>query len=59
MNRLKNIAVRAADWLPDALMVGGAGAVSFGAGQVYAPAMWVVGGVFALVAGLVLARGAK
>jgi hypothetical protein len=40
-------------------MVSGAGAVSFGAGLVYSPAGWVVGGVFALVAGWLLSRGAK
>lgn len=44
--------------VPDALMVGGAGAVSAGAGMVYAPAGWVVAGVFSIVAGVVLARSA-
>jgi hypothetical protein len=59
MNKLKNIAAQAADWLPDALMVAGAGAVSFGAGRVFEPAGWIVAGVFALVGGWLLSRGAK
>jgi hypothetical protein len=42
--------------LPDALMVAGAGSVSAGAGMVYQPAGWMVAGVFALVAGVMLAR---
>lgn len=46
----------AASWLPDALLVGGAAAISAGAWQVYAPAGWIVGGVFALAGGLLLAR---
>ena len=49
----------AAGWLPDALMVAGAGAVSAGAGMVYQPAGWIAGGVFALVAGWLTARGGK
>ena len=49
----------AAGWLPDVLMVAGAGAVSAGAGMVYVPAGWMVGGVFALVAGYMSARGGK
>ncbi len=49
----------AASWLPDALMTAGAGAASFGAGMVYVPAGWIVAGVFALVAGWMLARGDK
>ncbi|MES1979559.1 MAG: hypothetical protein V4451_16070 [Pseudomonadota bacterium] len=49
----------AAGWLPDVLMVAGAGAVSAGAGMVYVPAGWIVGGVFALVAGWLTARGGK
>lgn len=49
----------AAGWLPDVLMVAGAGAVSAGAGMVYLPAGWMVGGVFALVAGYMSARGGK
>ena len=47
------------DHLPDALMVGGAGGISYGAWLVYGPAGYVVGGLFALAAGVVLARGSK
>ena len=49
----------AASWLPDALRAAGAGAVSSGAGMVYLPAGWIVGGLFGLAAGWLLARGAK
>ena len=49
----------AASWLPDALMVAGAGAVSAGAGMIYQPSGWIVAGVFALVAGYMSARGGK
>lgn len=45
--------------LPDALMVGGATGISYGAGMVYLPAGWIVGGLFGLAAGWLLARGAK
>jgi hypothetical protein len=59
MNKLKSIAALAADWLPDALMIAGAGAVSFGAGRVYEPAGFIVAGVFLLVTGWYLSRGSK
>lgn len=48
-----------AGWLPDALMVGGAVSIAWGAGQVYAPAGAIVAGLFALAAGIVLSRGTK
>lgn len=57
--KLKALAARAGGLVPDALLVGGAGAVSFGAGMVYLPAGWIVGGVFALVAGYMSAKGAN
>lgn len=44
--------------LPDALMVLGAGGVSFGAWLVYQPAGFIVGGLFTLAAGVLLARSA-
>jgi hypothetical protein len=46
-------------WLPDALMVVGASAIAYGAGLVYLPAGFVVGGGFALAAGWLLSRSAK
>lgn len=49
----------AAGYLPDALMVIGATGISYGAWLVYGPAGYVVGGLFALAAGVVLARGSK
>ncbi len=48
---LQGARTAAAGWLPDVLMVAGAGAVSTGAGLIYAPAGWIAGGVFALAAG--------
>ncbi len=41
---------------PDALMVAGACAVSYGIWMIYPPAGFVVGGVFLLVAGWLLAK---
>lgn len=58
-DKLKIAAVRAAGWLPDALMTAGAGAVSIGSGRIYEPAGWIVAGLFALAGGWLLARGAK
>lgn len=48
-----------ASWLPDALMLSGAGAVSAGAGMVYLPAGWIVAGLFALAFGYLVARGGR
>lgn len=53
--RLKAVA----GWIPDTLMTGGAGAVSYGVSLVYQPAGVIVGGVFLLAAGWLLARGSK
>ena len=36
---------------PDAMLLAGAGGVAYGAGMIYAPAGWIVGGVLLLVAG--------
>lgn len=49
----------AKDWLGDAFLVCGASAVTTGAGLVYAPAGWIVGGCFAIAAGVLAARGSK
>lgn len=54
---LKKGALAAAGQIPDALMVAGAASISAGAGMVYLPAGWIVGGLFALLAGYKLARG--
>lgn len=59
MNHLKKIAEAAAEWAPEALMMGGAAAFSYGAGLAYLPAGWLVGGAFALGAGWILAKAAK
>lgn len=58
-NRMKNTIKTISGWLPDALMVGGAASMSYGAALVYTPAGWLVAGLFGLVGGIVLARGGK
>ena len=57
--KIKAAAKAASGWLPDALMTAGAGAVAYGASLVYQPAGYVVGGLFLLAAGWLLARGGK
>lgn len=42
--------------LPDLLLIGGACAVSLGFGMVYEPVGYIVGGLFALAAGVLLAK---
>ncbi len=44
--------------LPDALMLSGIGCLAYGAWRIYAPAGWIVAGVFAFAFGLLLARRA-
>lgn len=55
MNLKKPLAV-AAGLLPDALMLVGIGAISYGARLIYMPAGWIVAGGFALGFGFLLAR---
>lgn len=45
--------------MPDALMVAGAAGVSIGAYMVYAPAGFIVGGLFALAAGWLTAKAGR
>lgn len=45
-----------AGFLPDFLLVGGAAALAYGAWLVYAPAGFIVGGLLALVGGVILSR---
>lgn len=42
--------------VPDALMLAGVAAISYGAAQVYAPVGWIVAGGFAFAFGLLAAR---
>lgn len=56
---LKKGALAAAGWVPDALMAAGAVAVSYGASLVYLPIGFMVGGLFLLGAGWLIARGGK
>jgi hypothetical protein len=57
--RIRAAADQLASLLPDALLVAGAAAVAWGAHQVYAPAGYVVGGLFLLAGGVVLSRGGR
>jgi hypothetical protein len=57
--KLDSIKAAAAGWLPDALMLGGAGATSYGARLIYAPAGWIVAGILMACMGFLLARSGK
>lgn len=57
--KIKSATLKIMGWTPDALMISGACAVSFGASQVYLPAGYIVGGGFGLVAGYLLARTSR
>jgi hypothetical protein len=50
---------RIIDWTPDLLMVAGAGAVAYGAGLVYLPAGFIVGGLLVGMAGWLMARSGR
>ena len=50
---------RIIDWMPDMLMLAGAGAVAYGAGLIYTPAGFIVGGLLAAGTGWLLARSGK
>jgi hypothetical protein len=45
--------------LPDALMIGGAAALSYGVWLAYPPAGFAVGGLLSIAAGVLTARVAK
>lgn len=55
---LQKMLAAVAGAVPDALMMAGAGGLSYGAWLVYEPAGWMVGGGLVLVAGLKMARSA-
>ncbi len=57
--QIRTALAAAKSWLPDILMMSGASGISYGAALVYEPLGYVVGGVFALIAGWFLARGGK
>ena len=56
---LADMAAAAAGLLPDALLVAGAAAVSWGVWQMHQPSGVIVGGMFMLGAGWMLARSAR
>jgi hypothetical protein len=55
---LKRAAAASADSVPDAILLFGAGLVSYGAHMIYAPSGFIVGGMFFLYAGWAAARRA-
>lgn len=55
----RRIIAAAAGWLPDALLIGGATSLAYGAGLIYLPAGFIVGGLVAITGGVLLARGSK
>lgn len=57
--QIRTALAAAKSWLPDVLMMSGASGISYGAALVYEPLGYVVGGVFALIAGLMLAKVGK
>lgn len=56
---LQKMLAAAAGVLPEAVAGGGAAAVAYGASLMYQPAGWIVGGVFGIAAGVLMARGVK
>lgn len=57
-DKLGRIAALLAGVRPDALMIGGAACISYGAWLVYAPAGYMVGGALGILAGWLDSRGA-
>lgn len=55
MKDLTRLTAVASAWLPDLLIAGGAVAVSYGAGLIYAPAGYIVGGLLSLAVGRLMA----
>lgn len=56
---LQKMLAAAAGSLPEMVAGAGAAAVSYGAGLVHLPSGWIVGGVFGIAAGVLMARGGK
>ena len=54
MIRLANLKLK--QWLPDAMLLAGAGSLSYGAWLAYAPSGFIVAGAFTIYAGLRLAE---
>jgi hypothetical protein len=55
-NAMKGVTAVAGDWLPDVMLLLGAGLVSYGAYMIYAPAGFIVSGSFLILAGRLAAR---
>ena len=55
---LASVLAKAHAHMPDALMLAGASTIAYGAGLIYEPAGYIVGGLLALVGGVLLARSA-
>jgi hypothetical protein len=61
MKQLRRVVTAVVGVLPevlvDSLGVGGTLAIAYGAWEIYRPAGWIAGGVFALSGALLMARG--
>ena len=61
LEKFRRGAVAVGHWavgqIPEALLLGGAVAITYGVASVYRPAGWVIGGLLALAAGWRLGRG--
>ncbi len=59
MKHMEKLKQAMAGLAPDALLAGGAGAVSFGVGRIHEPSGVIVAGLFLLAAGWAMARGGR
>lgn len=57
-SKMKEAATRVVGSLPDVAVLLGAGLVSYGAHMIYAPAGFIVGGIFMMLGGIFVARSA-
>lgn len=55
--RLRRLAAACWGWRYDALLFVGAGVLATGAGRIYAPAAWIIGGAFLMGYAWVAAQG--
>ena len=58
-SKMKEAATRVVGSLPDGAVLLGAGLVSYGAHMIYAPAGFIVGGIFMMLGGIFVARSAS
>lgn len=56
---LTQFTAKVAGWAPDAMILAGSAAISYGASLIYLPAGYIVGGLLTIAIGYLAARGAK